>query len=667
MKRRIERKGRFRGPWALALAGCLLVAACAATEPPPRAVDGRIDLARWDFEARGDVPLVGRWQICWGRLLGPEEDCVAGWQAVPVRGLWHEPGVGSPFGGRGVATYRLRLRLPPGPGPLAIVAGGPISAHRLFIEGVERGGVGEVGQTADTTRARVHNRFYELPAGRDRVELRVEVANFEFRGGGLRRLWYVGESDSLQRRMGRAVLREGTLFLTGVVVGLGFLALYALRPAERARGWFGLMALVLGLRAVPASISGFGELVAPWLSWAWIVRLEYLGMGLAYVAAVGYVREKIPDITPPRTLDTLQVAGLAFSVIVLLAPMPLVLETLPVQWALPTILILLVVVCYGRAWRRGVSGAGITALTALAYAGVVVHDIVRSAQSGVGASVELFPYAVVLWILAEAYQLLQGFHQSFEQVESLSDELGEANFELQETEAAIVRFVPFDFLRALGKASIRDIESGDHATSQMSVLHCGFHALPGGVREPGAGHVADEAASDAAFERMAALVARLEPGIHHHGGFVDACGGDGFQAYFPGGAADAVAAARAIVERLESEDSGTRDRPSLPADVRIGIDTGPLQLGTIGSGEHLVRSVLGRPVDEARRIEGLARRSGSRVLISDATREALAKAEGEPVAMRPMPVPGAEESAGAAGAEGNARESVYALSFERAR
>ena len=51
-----------------------------------------------------------------------------------------------------------------------------------------------------------------------------------------------------------------------------------------------------------------------------------------------------------------------------------------------------------------------------------------------------FFQSAILWLMAEAYQLLQQFLRTFERVESLSDELGDANFELQETEEAIVRF-----------------------------------------------------------------------------------------------------------------------------------------------------------------------------------------------------------------------------------
>jgi len=598
------------------LGASLLFFGCRVAGSAPRAVDGRLDLSAWNFESDGDVALVGTWQICWNRLLEPGEACPSKWRPVPVRGLWSERSVGSPFGGKGVATYRLTIQLPREDVQLSLVAGGSLTAHRLFIDGVERGGAGIVGRTADTTVPGVFNRVYELRPGSDEIELQVQVANFVFRGGGLRRIWFLGGSESIARGVGHAILREGTLFVVGVVVGLGFLTLFALRPSERARGYFGMMSLVLGLRAIPASISNFGVLMAPWMSWGFTVRAEYLGMALAFIAAVGYARTKVAGIFPPRTARGLQVFGLAFALVVSFVPMPIVLATLPLQWLLPMILIGLVLVFYGRASIRGVPGAWITTLTAALYVGFVVHDILRTIDSGVGAPVELFPYAIVLWIFAEAYQLLQGLQESYERIESLSDELSDANYELQETEAAIVRFVPFDFLQTLGKESIRDVHSGDHAGARMSVLHCGFHPADRFGDSDGEGLGTD-------FDRLGAWVGSLEPCIHRNDGFLNDYRDDGFQAFFPGGPSAAIEAAVEILAAANASSGDERADERGAIDLGIGIDTGWVELGTLGTGEYLVRAVVGEPIDRARQIEALTIGSEYRLLISEATRQGI--------------------------------------------
>jgi hypothetical protein len=170
----------------------VLLTACASGMSDPHshpvAVDGRLDLTHWDFVADGDVALLGTWEICWNRLLEPGKSCPSGWRPVPVRGLWSEADVASPFGGRGVATYRLHVELPAKSERLSILAGGPLTAYRLWLNGVERDGLGRVGPTAETTEAEVLNRVYEQNPGARELEIQVQVANFEFRGGGLRRI-----------------------------------------------------------------------------------------------------------------------------------------------------------------------------------------------------------------------------------------------------------------------------------------------------------------------------------------------------------------------------------------------------------------------------------------------------------------------------------------------
>jgi class 3 adenylate cyclase len=594
---------------------CLLGAgSCAHPHPEPTAVDGRLDLTSWDFEADGDVALLGTWQICWGELLRPDEPCDAGWRTVPVRGLWTEESARSPIGGRGVATYRLRIAMPPGQEGLSLVAGGPLTAYRLFIDGIERGGVGVVGRTAETTTMGVRNRVYDLPDRSPRVELLVQVANFEFRSGGLRRIWFVGTHDSIQGGIGRAILREGMVFSVGVVVGLGYLLLFALGRSDRARGYFGLASLVLGLRAVPASISSFGELMAPWAGFELLTRLEYLGTAIAVFAGAGYARTKVEGVTPPLTMKGIQLVALALAAIEAFAPFPIVLATLPLQYILPVLVLGLLIGCYGWAWIHGVSGVRVTATAGLLYLGAVLHDIARTLQSGVGAPVELYPYAMVLWIAAEGAELMNRFYRTFAKVESLSDELAEANFELQETEAAIVRFVPFDFLRLLGKQSIRDVGTGDRVRARISVLHCGFYWRGDDYGRRGA-------ASD--FDAVHALVSRVEPLIAHRGGFVNEFELEGFQAFFPSGAAAAVSAALEIVEAVRRASDDAAASGLAVIDVAIGIDTGAVLLGTMGSSEHLLRGVVGEPVANARRIEALAARHGAHVLISPTTRSEL--------------------------------------------
>jgi adenylate cyclase len=597
---------------ALAIAVLACTSACTPAAAP-RAEDGKLDLSNWDFAADGDVALLGTWEICWGQLLVPGQACPTPWQPALVRGLWSEEALSSPFGGRGVATYRLEIKLPPDTRSLSLAAGGPHTAHVLFVDGVEIGGDGVVGTNSRDTVTGVHQRVHSLPSLFDEVGFLVQVANFEFRGGGLKRIWYLGEPHSIQRGRGLALIREGSLFVVGTIVGLLYLMLFALGPSERARGYFGLFSLTVGLRAIPSSISGFGDLFVPWAAFQTLTRAEYLATSVLLFAAIGYIATKVPGLVSLKATKGVQLVALALAAIVVFAPFDLVLETILFQYVLALIILGTLFVGYRSAAVRGVPGVRVTVIAGSIYLCAVGHDLVRQLQSELGAPIELYPYAMLIWILAEGTELMRRFYQTFSQVEILSEELTEANFELQEAEAAIVRFVPIGFLKALGKKSIHDVQPGDQVEAEMSVLHCTLKLSDG----------PPSSKSGRNFEMVQRVVEQVEAAIRHRGGFVNEVRDDGFEALFPAGADAAVSAGIEISAAVHRRNTAPASNRGSDIAVTIGIDTGRVRLSTIGSRDQLLRAIDGSAVDGARQVEAAARASGATLLISEKTTEGL--------------------------------------------
>lgn len=176
------------------------------------------------------------------------------------------------------------------------------------------------------------------------------------------------------------------------------------------------------------------------------------------------------------------------------------------------------------------------------------------------------------------------------------------------------RFVPREFLESLNRRDIARVDPGEHVAKVMSVM---FSDLRG----------------------FAPIAERLEPGdvigllnryftdmgaaIAGAGGFIDSFAGDEIKALFDTAADAAVGAAVAMWRALDAFNARSRALGQPELNMGIGINTGAVVLGTVGSPDRLQCSVVGDAVNLASRIEQLTKLYGARVLVSGASAAAL--------------------------------------------
>lgn len=116
--------------------------------------------------------------------------------------------------------------------------------------------------------------------------------------------------------------------------------------------------------------------------------------------------------------------------------------------------------------------------------------------------------------------------------------------------------------------------------------------------------------------------------IERHGGFVDKFMGDGMLAVFGAlindseHATQAVAAALEIQE-LTSADSGLLRPDGKPLRTRVGVATGPVVVGNIGSRTRLNYTVIGDTVNLAARLESENKTHGTSILVAEVTARAV--------------------------------------------
>lgn len=117
-----------------------------------------------------------------------------------------------------------------------------------------------------------------------------------------------------------------------------------------------------------------------------------------------------------------------------------------------------------------------------------------------------------------------------------------------------------------------------------------------------------------------AYLQRMSEVIEAHGGTINEFIGDAILALFgapESGEDDALRAVRCAAEMQRALEAFNAELGGVPLEMGVGINTGPVVVGNIGSAQHVKWGVVGDAVNMAARVESLT--VGGEVLVSEAT------------------------------------------------
>lgn len=181
---------------------------------------------------------------------------------------------------------------------------------------------------------------------------------------------------------------------------------------------------------------------------------------------------------------------------------------------------------------------------------------------------------------------------------------------IREARDVFERFVPPAYLRRIAAQGLNSIRLGEADQQWVTVLSCdvrGFTALSERIQPKDL-----IALINRLFEKITQVVDQKM-------GVIDKFLGDMILCIFEGedSAQRAIDCGVDILTVLKLIHEGKNHPIDQPIDIRIGIHSGPVILGTIGSHKRMDSTVLGLTVNLAKRIEEVTRPLGVEMLISE--------------------------------------------------
>jgi two-component system sensor histidine kinase ChiS len=209
-------------------------------------------------------------------------------------------------------------------------------------------------------------------------------------------------------------------------------------------------------------------------------------------------------------------------------------------------------------------------------------------------------------IASSNHRRLQTLSQTLEAI------VAERTAALASTNAAIQRFVPREFLHALGHDDVTTTKLGDATAKSITVLFADIRNFTSSSE----GMTPEET-----FAFLNGCLSKLGPHVRAQSGFVDKYIGDAIMALFPRDPSDAVHAAIAMQDEVRRSNDALVGRE--PLAIGVGIHVGNVMMGTIGEAERFEATVISDAVNLTARLESLTKQLGCSVLISEEVFSAL--------------------------------------------
>ena len=419
----------------------------------------------------------------------------------------------------------------------------------------------------------------------------------------------IDDTENIYKRTWDRILVSMNLVF--IFFSLFYMVFYLLRRNDPHPLYFSLFTAFYALYQA-TSIPILGDFLQD-MTWLYRVRwasLALLGPLMAlFIHSFFFRHEKIP--IPFRLIILFGAALLGWF---LLAPFPWALAGVSI-WQLQIVFVTITLAGYPTlAWARNLPFARAMSISLILFGIFVIIDVISTHfffyELRFSQVAFLGLVTTIAMLIVFRFMELQREAENFKKV-------------VEEQRDAFVRFVPGPFLDLLGRQSATEIQLGDSSLRPMSVLFSDIRNFTS---------LSESMNPQENFDFLNSYLKRVGPIIENNGGFVDKFLGDGLMALFAENddrhkpadqritSADRAVGVAIKMQREMVAYNEHRDRSGYSQiQIGIGINSGDVILGTVGSDSRLDTTVVGDTVNVASRLEELAAEFKSGIIISEIT------------------------------------------------
>lgn len=181
---------------------------------------------------------------------------------------------------------------------------------------------------------------------------------------------------------------------------------------------------------------------------------------------------------------------------------------------------------------------------------------------------------------------------------------------VREARDVFEKFVPPAYLRRIAAKGLRSIRLGEADQQEVTILCCDIRGFT---------PLSEKFNPSQLIAFVNRLLERITKAVSWQGGVIDKFIGDAVLCIFEGAdsAQRAVACGVEILGAVKSFNAEENRAAEQTVEIGIGLHTGPVILGTIGSPERMDSTVLGLTVNLAKRLEEITKPLGVAMIISD--------------------------------------------------